>query len=144
MSNRTETKKSKSEKLRLIKEMYWRVSRACESTRYWEQYLELHRQEEKSHRRFCPDHVQCGLTAGESVALFACKELLEIITGDQFRPACEDYFHIRKSIYAAWALFKECGERLRGEITAAEAKNWLTLIDYAELNKDPRQEKEAA
>lgn len=136
--------KTRSEKLKAINEMFWRVSRCCESTHNWEPYLELHRAEEKSHRRFCPDHVQCGLTMGQSVKLFAVKELLEIITGEQVRPACEDYFHIRKSIFACWGIFKDCGEKLRDNISAAEAKNWLTYIDYAELNKDPRQEMEAA
>lgn len=131
--------KTKTEKLNAINGAYFRVARCCESSRHWEQYVQLNRDEEKSHRRFCPDHVQCGLTAGQATKLFAVKELFEIITGDQFKPTAEDYFFIRKSIYASWALFKECGERLAAEFPIAECKEWLAAIDYAELNKDPRQ-----
>lgn len=131
--------KTRTEKLKAIDNAYNRMSRCCESSRHWDQYAQLHRNEEKDHRRFCPDHVQCGLTVGQSAKLFAVKELFEIIAGVQFRPAPEDYFHIRKSVYAAWAMHRECGERIQAEFTVDECKAWLAAIDYAELNKDQRQ-----
>lgn len=151
-----------------IDDAFHRVSRCCESSRHWEEYLELHRQEEKSHRRFCPDHIKCGLTNSQAMKLFAVKELLERIampnicncgysgacmtcpkcvkpTQSQktYTPAIKDYFHIRKSIFAAVALFDECKTKLRKEFSKTEAQAWLGEIDYAELNKDPRQQEAA-
>lgn len=122
-----------------INEAYWLIERACESDTNWERYLDLHKDEERRHRRICPDHVQWGLTSAQAVRLFAVKELYEIVTGEQFRPTCEDYFRVRGSIYAAWAIWQINGEKIAKAVSKEEAKAWLNEIDYAKLNKDPRE-----
>lgn len=133
----------KAQALRKINEAFSKLDDACGSSSNWERYVSLHRTEEKGHRRFCPDHIKCGLTLEQSVRLFAVKEVFECITGEQFRPIPEDWFHVRPSIFAVWSIWKECGEHIRTTVSVEEAKAWLAAINYAELNKDPRELKTA-
>lgn len=130
---------NKTQALKAIDDAFWLVSRACESSSNWERYLELHRTEEKGHRRFCPDHVQCGLTLGQAVKLFAVKELYECVTGTQYRPTPEESFLVRGSIFAVWSIWRDCGDALKAKVSPEQAASWLAAIDYAELNRDPRQ-----
>jgi hypothetical protein len=130
---------NKTDALKAIDKAFFEIERACESSSNWQRYLKLHRQEEKGHRRFCPDHVRCGLTLGQSVKLFAVKEIFECITGTQYRPSAEEFFHVRGSIFAVWSIYEDRKEKLNASISADAARLWLASIDYAELNKDPRQ-----
>lgn len=140
----------KTEAIKLIDKTFWRLAGCCESTRHWEQYVALNIEEEKGHRRFCPDHIQCGLTRAQSVRLFAVKEIFERYVpahpGEKiFTPEAKDFFSIRHSVFAAAALADICGVRILKEFSEPEMAQWLADVDYCELNKDPRQaQKEAA
>lgn len=134
----------KSEAIKAINDAFWRLARCCDHRHEWDQYLALHWEEEKGHRRFKPDHVECGLTRAQSVRLFAVKEVFDrwiVHPGNEhiFTPEAKDYFSIRKSVFAACAIADLCGDKILKEFPLPEMKHWLESIDYAELNKDPRQ-----
>lgn len=164
-------RQDRKSQLTLLDNAFYRLERCCESTSEWNKYLALHEAEERDHRQFKPDHIQCGLTRGQAVRLFAVKEIFErfgmpriCICGHKgpelicpvpgceretrplaiFTPSAEEFFHIRKSIFGAVAMVKLCSERILAEFDRAEMVRWLSSVDYVALNKDPRQAQEAA
>ena len=155
---------SRKVQLEMLESAYWRLQGCCESTHEWDRYLELHEREEKQHRGFKPDHVECGLTRKQSVRLFAVKEVFErfgmpnvcvcgwqgagSVCGDCgkqankqaiFTPAAEAYFHVRGSCFAAVAIAHLCRDRIMAEFTGLEMIEWLAKVDYVELNRDQRK-----
>lgn len=139
----------KTEALKAIDKAFVKLERACESTHDWDKYIRLIQEEETGHRRFCPDGIRCGLTRAQSVRLFAVKEIFERFVpahpGERiFTPEAKDYFHIRGSVFGACGLADVRGTEILKAFTRIEMSEWLLDIDYAELNKDPRQQKEQA
>lgn len=133
----------KSEAIKAIENAFSRLSMCCQGDSNWERYLDLIDQEEKGHRKFKPNGVQCGLTFGQSRKLFAVKEVFERFvpahSGESiFTPSASDYFSIKPSAFAACAIAKDCELEILKEFTEPEMVHWLASIDYAELNKDPR------
>ncbi|MES2367037.1 MAG: hypothetical protein V4563_14270 [Pseudomonadota bacterium] len=105
--------------------------------------MDLHREEERGHRKFCPDGTKCGLTVAQSCRLFAVKQIFERFvpahSGESiFTPHARDYFHIRGSVFASVAMADEQAKRILAEFNESEMVEWLAKVDYAELNKDPR------
>jgi len=137
----------RSEAVNAINGAFWKLAHACEHKHEWDQYLNIIDQEEKDHRRFCPAGVRCGLTRTESKRLFAVKEVFDRFVVHQcdqriFTPEAKDFFHIKKSVFAACAIADICEDSIRNKFSLDEMRDWLHRIDYAELNKDPRQQKE--
>lgn len=134
---------NKTEAIKLVDSTFFRLERCCESTHNWDRYLALIEQEEKGHRRFCPEGVRCGLTKAQSVRLFAVKEVFDRWvpndSGSIFTPEAKDYFSIRGSVFAACAIQHERQAEIRNEFTDLEMVTFLRDVDYAEMNKDPRQ-----
>ena len=131
--------------IKLIDKAFYRLERCCESTHNWDKYLAIHEKEECGHRRFCPDGVKCGLTKAQSVRLFAVKQIFErFVPGHSgesiFTPQARDFFSIKQSVFAACALGADKAKEICAEFTEAEMVEWLAKVDYAELNKDPRQQ----
>lgn len=157
-------KPNRKTQLRMIDDAFNRLAGCCHSTTEWNKYLALHRQEEIKNRMFKPDHVQCGLTKGQAVRYFAVKEIFERFgmpncctcgwhgansvcqdcgknasPQSVFTPTAEDFFHIRHSIFAAVAMVKLCRSRIYAEFDQLEMLQWLSSVDYVELNKDQRK-----
>ncbi len=106
--------------------------------------MQQHDEEEKGHRRFCPDHIRCGLSKAQSIRLFAVKEVFERFVPahsceEIFTPEAKDIYSIRNSIFGACAIVDTCRAKIRNEFTDHEMLNFLADVDYAELNKDPRE-----
>lgn len=128
----------------LIDKTFSRLAGSCESTNNWDKYLAIHQQEERDHRRFCPDGVRPGLTAAQSVRLFAVKEIFERWipnngTEQVWTPTAADYFSIKKSVFAACSIARDRAEEIQAEFTLDEMRHWLETIDYYALNKDTRE-----
>ena len=162
-------KVDRKQQLKMLDAAYWRLAGCCESTHEWDKYVDLNGQEEKAHRRFKPDHVECGLTKAQAVRYFAVKEVFERFgmpnvcrcgwkganttcpeCGKEaspqktFTPTAEDFFHIRHSVFAAVAIVKLCEAKIWAEFDRLEMIEWLSTVDYCELNKDQRQLAEVA
>lgn len=137
----------KTEALRRIEHTFWRLTRCCEHKTEWDTYLDIITEEEKGHRRFCPDGVRCGLTLGKAIRLFAVQTIFRCWiaegTSKVFVPQAKDFFSIRKSYFAAFAIADMCGDYILKEFPLPEMADFLSKIDYAELNKDPRFAKAA-
>ncbi len=149
----------------MLNDAYWKLEQACSHTREWDRYLELNEREEKQHRTLCPDHVQPGLTKAQAVRYFAVKEIFErfgmpnvCTCGWQganttcpecgkaasaqkvFTATAEDFFHIWHSVFAAAAMVHLCKDRIWAEFDRLEMIEWLSTVDYVELNKDQRKQ----
>lgn len=127
-----------------IAKTFLALNRVCDQHKDFPKYLALIRQEEKGHRRFCPDGVQCGLTISEAVKLFSVSSIFERFVSQHegesiFTPEAKDYFAVRQSIFAACAIAHDCADEILREFAKPEMVNFLARCDYAELNKDPRQ-----
>jgi hypothetical protein len=124
--------------------MFSRLEGACEHTHDWNRYVAIHEEEEKGHRKFKPDFVNAGLTKGQSVKLFAVKQIFDTFIpnegGTIFKPTAEDYLYVRRSCFAAWSIRSHCLAEIEKEFTKEEMIHFLDNVDYVELNKDPRQE----
>jgi hypothetical protein len=133
---------TKTEALKAIDKAFYRLERCCESSHDWDRYLALIEQEEKGHRKFCPDGIDCGLTKAQSVRLFAVKEVFDRFipneSSNTFTPEAKDYFSIKGSVFGACAIVELKRAAIRNEFTDCEMIDWLHGIDYAKLNKDPR------
>jgi hypothetical protein len=132
----------RNSQIRLIDSTFNRLSYCCDSTRHWEDYIELHQAEENGHRKFKPDHVQCGLTKGQAVRYFAVKTVFERMVpahaGESiFTPEAKDYFSIRRSVFAAAAIADLCRVEIEKEFSPEAMSQFLASVDYCELNKDP-------
>lgn len=133
------TKLNHKEQLAMVDKFYWRAQGIAESTNDWDRYLDQIRQEEKSHRRFCPDGIRCGLTLQQAVRLFAVTDLLRARAGEE-KPDPADFFRFRTAIFMGYALYMAKKELFDQEFSEAEAKAYMADVDYAALNKDPRNQ----
>jgi hypothetical protein len=163
------TKVDRKQQLNMLDATFWRLARCCESAHEWDKYVALNEQEEKAHRRFKPDHVECGLTKAQAVRYFAVKEVFERfgmpnvcrcgwqgansicpecgkVASQQkvFTPTAEEVFRIRHSVFAACTIAKLCADKIWAEFDRLEMIEWLATVDYVELNKDQRQLAEVA
>lgn len=130
----------KSEAIKAIDKAFYRLSRCCESLREWEQYVDMLREDERRHRRFCPNGTVPGLPLGKAVELFAVKNIFGRFVSEPehekiFTPEAKDFFTIRRDIFAACAIADMKGERILQEFPCPEMLYWLTTIDYSELMK---------
>lgn len=125
--------------VKLIQTTYSRLARVMEiiADREWSEYIAIVSREEKGHRHFCPDGVQCGLTLSQSMKQFAAGRIFEFWCGEREEPKAQDYFMFRRSIFAAYALWFQHQTQIMDEFSMEEAESFLNL-NYAELNKDPR------
>lgn len=133
-----------NEAVKRIEKAFWRLAKCCESSRDWDRYLAIIEREEKEHRCFCPWGVENGLTKAQAVKLFAVQGIFERwVPGEgaekPFTPAAGDFFTIRASCFAACAVAQGKVAEIPAEFPIPEMADWLRVIDYAELNKDPRQ-----
>ena len=134
---------TKRESIKLIDRTFLRLSAECSKLREWDRYLALIGEEEKGHRRYCPSDVQCGLTKRESIRLFAVQTIFErfaVATPETtiFTPQAKDFFSVRHSVFAACAIVELARMDIQAEFSLQEMSQFLSQIDYAELNKDPR------
>lgn len=120
----------------MISEYFYRLDRACESTEKWDTYLDTHKQEEKNHGRFMPSGTKPGLTHKQSIRLFAVSEIMKHLAGTAPKIEAKDYFTFKKSCFAAAAMFDLKREEIKAAFTTQEAKDFLSKVDYAELNKE--------
>lgn len=132
---------TKTAQLKAVDKAYWRVAKCCEHTHDWDRYLALVEEEEKGHRRFCPDGLKCGLTKAQAVRLFAVKELFERFVpahksdgGHIFTPTAADFFHVRHSVFGACDLANSCELQILKEFQKPEMVHWLATVDYVKLN----------
>jgi len=126
----------KKEALKLIQANYWKIKEVLECVawgNYHKEYYNLIQQEEKDHRRYCPDGVTCGLTVGEAVKLFYVQTIFEYFFSNKTL-LVKEYLHVRKSHFLACAIAENYGKEL---FQALKGVNWQEVkqIDYAELMK---------
>jgi len=93
--------------------------------------------------------MQIGRMTLHRVVELAVKEIFETFVPAHsceriFKPEAKDFFCIRHSVFAAWSLADSKGEAILKEFTHTEMSQWLASVDYCELNKDPRAERQAA
>lgn len=134
----------KTEAIKLIEQSYFRLHHACDHTHDWDRFVAIETEEENDHRRtWKPDGVQCGLTRKQSIRLFAVQHIFErfipMESGQVFTPEAKDFLHIKRSVFAACSIAHTCELEILKEFPLPYMKHWLESIDYAELNKDPRQ-----
>lgn len=133
---------TKQEQLKLIDQAFSRLDRVCESSRHWDQYLALIKQEENDQRRFVPHGLKPGLTRRQSIELFAVKTVFDRFvpkeSGKVFTPEAKDFFWVRKSIFAACAIVDIFPDRIREKFTLDEMAHFLASVDYVKLSEDPK------
>ena len=139
---------NKSEAIKYIESTFDRLAARCDSDRHWGQYVELHEQSQREHRKsFCPPHCRPGLTDRQSVKLFAVKKVFDTFipreSGKCFKPTAEDYFTVAKTCFGAWGIHGLCKSEILKEFTLEEMALWLRSIDYVKLNEDPRYPRHA-
>jgi len=127
---------NKKQQIKLIKDTWQRLDYALSSIRwggYGKEYLDLNIREEKDHNRYRPDHCKRGLTILEASKLFAVKEIVEALVGqEKDRPEIKDYLHFRKSVFYAWSLVENHREELTKALEGVNYNDILAL-DYVEL-----------
>lgn len=126
---------NKKQQIKLIKETWNKIDYCLSSIswgQYGKEYLQLNIREEKSHDNFRGDNSR-GISIVTAAKLFAVKQIIEILSGqDKFKPTTKEYLHLRKSIYFAWALIENYGDKLKEALKNVNFDDVLSL-DYCKL-----------
>lgn len=128
------------EQKKLIREAWGQVAYVLDNLTWGgigRNYLKENIQEERAHDRFRGESIQRGMTIKEAGKMFAVKQLADLLTGKAGEPPVKEYLHYRKSVYTAYAIFATYEKELREAWRDIDLEA-LTLLDYCELIKDPR------
>ena len=129
------TKKEHNQAVKLIRSMFVRMERIFESSMDWNRYIDMIKEEERQHRNFGKVLGKDYLSRAESVRLFAVAQLLNADKS----PSVDSFFHLRHSIYGAWALLQtEAATRIVKGFDRADLEAFAAL-DYAQLNQEPSE-----
>jgi hypothetical protein len=126
----------KREALKIIQTNYEKIKEVLSCVHYGsyhKEYYNLILQEEKDHRKFCPEGVTCGLTQGEAVKLFYVQTIFDYLFSNRILTT-KEFLHVRKSHFLALSLVENYTKEL---YQALKGVNWqeVSSIDYAELMK---------
>lgn len=103
--------------------------------KYGDELLKANLLESKSHDRFRGEDIKRGITIKEEAVFFAIKRLAEYTYNlEGYKPKAEDYNHVLKSIFIAYALADEYNKELK-EIISLKDAQFLNKLDYCELIK---------
>jgi hypothetical protein len=125
---------TKRQALKLIDNVYFKIKDVLECVHYGgyhKEYFNLIQQEEKDHRRYCPDGVTCGLSVNEAVKLFYVKTLFEYLFNNR-KLSSKEYLHVRKSHFFACSLAENYKEELEKALQGVNVDE-INKIDYAKL-----------
>ena len=126
----------KKQALKLINDVYFKIKNVLECVHYGgyhKKYYNLIQQEEKEHRKFCPNGITCGLTTSEAVKLFYVQTIFEYLFNNR-KLLVSDYLSIRKSHFFACSLVENYKEELNKALQGVNIEE-INKIDYAELMK---------
>lgn len=124
----------KKKALKIIQVNYEKIKAVLESVHwggYHKEYYSLIQAEERSHRRFCPQGVNCGLTVSETVKLFYVQRIIEALQGEHI-PSIGSFLTCQKS----WFFAHSFVVNYKDELTKALQGVDFTLVnslDYADL-----------
>jgi len=115
--------------------MFVRMERIFESSTDWNRYIDMIKEEERQHRNFGKGLGKDYLSRADSVRLFAVAQLLNADKS----PSVDSFFHLRHSIYGAWALLQtEAATGIVKGFDRADLEAFAAL-DYAQLNQEPSE-----
>lgn len=127
---------TKKEQREMIRTYYSRMLRCLMSSSYEHRYRRMQEASEKDHRRMGFGARTFGITKPTAVELFYVRDVLMYRTtkgGHCNIPDAKDFFWMKETIFAGYALYKENEEKIRAAFTADEANAFLAGVDYAEL-----------
>lgn len=110
---------------------------------YGKQYFKLHMEEEKQHRRSCPDSIKSGLTISEAVKLFFVQYLVKFLDNTRKIPDIKQVLTVRPSYIFAGALVLNYGDDIKKALNMTYNGESIDIeviksLDYAELMKDDK------
>jgi len=126
----------KREALKIIQANYEKIKKVLERIHwggYHKEYYNLIKDEEKSHRKFCPEGISCGLTQAEAVKLFYVETIFEYLSNNR-KLSVKDFLSVRKSHFFACSLVENYHIELLEALKDTDF-NIVDCIDYAELMK---------
>lgn len=130
---------TKTEAIKAIERAFFKLERACESTRHWDQYLALIEREERQHRKLAPEGYKSGLTFKQTVHLFAVKTIFDRFipndSGRIYMPEPHDYFSTKGSVFGACVLAHDMSTRIQDQFTPEVMRSWLASVDYTTLSR---------
>jgi len=103
-------------------------------SRAWRQYIDQIKAEELEHRRFTPAGCVNTLPVARAVELFAVQYILRFWSGEWHEPKAAAYFDLKRSVFAAWAIYR----MLRVRHVTEEERDVIMGLDYARLNNQQR------
>jgi hypothetical protein len=124
----------KKQALKIIQSNYEKIKEVLTCVHrggYHKEYYNLIQDEEKSHRRFCPQGVTCGLTVSEAVKLFYVQRIVEALPGVHV-PSIGSYLTCQKSWFFAHSLVANYKEELTKALQGVDF-TLVNSLDYADL-----------
>lgn len=133
----------RKQRLAMIDSFYSRLARVCEASSDWPKYMDLVQAYERDYRASwskVPGIIH-GLTLGQCVRLMAVHQIFRCFVarpGETVRvPKAEDFFFTRPDVFGGYAIAKLMEAEIRKEFSDQEMLDWLTEIDYADLENNP-------
>lgn len=134
-------KLSKRQQIKLLKEISYKLAYKLDNIK-WEKiysnYLQENIREEKRHLQGKPESCRHGLTVNEAGTFFAVKQIVEFFQKKNYGlesiyiPKVEDYLHIRKTIFTAYAIVANYNSEI-AEVLKDVDYGAVLNMDYVEL-----------
>ena len=129
---------TKNQQITLIKKISSNLAYILDNIKMesiYSNYLKENINEEKRHLNFKPDNCNHGLTAIEGGIFFAVKQIVEFFQHknyglkDVYIPKAEDYLHIRKTVFTAYAIVTNYNDQIKDVLKIDECMEVLKM-DY--------------
>jgi hypothetical protein len=126
---------------KLIKNAYKALEHAIgdRNSYIWNEYLDVIKAEDKQHMRMA-FASRGAMTKGVRIEFFAMHTIVQFVAPDKdmsnYVPKIEEYWHLKRSWFGAYALFVEFREHIEQALQSFNLSE-LVALDYAELEKLP-------
>lgn len=127
----------KRKALKFIDSYYYKIKSVLECQHFGEyhnQFYNLIRDEEKQHRHWKPEGINCGLTIAEATKYFYVRDLIEAVLKLSKIPDIKEVLHLKPSYVFCHTLALNYEKELKEVLQDVDIKI-LYEIDYAELMK---------
>lgn len=121
---------------KLISSVWGRISYKIDNiswTHYATELFNLNKEESKQHDNFRGDGIKRGISVYEETKYFSCLWLLRFAFNiDCYKPEIKDYISTKKSIFLAYSIALNYGDKIKEIVTEEEAKK-INSVDYTQL-----------
>ena len=102
-------------------------------THYASNLFEMNKNESKEHDKFRGDSIKRNISIYEEAKYFSCLWLLRFVFNDNcYIPDIKDYLSTKTSLFYAYAIALNYGDKIKEVITEEEFKQ-INAVSYTEL-----------